>query len=290
MPSYQILIESQKTNNSKVSVTLLQALLSVLIEGSKGAIRLRAEGRSAVRGAPPEWIKTATQFSMELQENRLHIESPTLYDTVPDLFQPSDGFPELISERTSLDYLIDSLTTALTNERVEPLYDKALLEVFLGFRHVMNQGAEKIHFVNEHDLEITQESVAIFKERLQDIPSPCPVKVVGKMDTIRSYDQTFRLITARSDRVVKGIAKHFAPKEVQALLNQTVLISGTAHFSTGGKTLRVEAKDISIAQEGEEISWGDLPIPYFGNSPPQKSKESIDEDILPDNAASANQW
>ncbi|RKZ40963.1 MAG: hypothetical protein DRQ49_02830 [Gammaproteobacteria bacterium] len=290
MPSYQILIDSQKTNNSKVSVTLLQALLSVLIEGSKGAIRLRAEGRSAVRGAPPEWIKTATQFSMELQENRLHIESPTLYDTVPELFQPNDGFPELISERTSLDYLIDSLTSALTNERLDPLYDKALLEVFLGFRHVMNQGAEKIHFVNGHDLEITQESVVNFKERLADIPSPCPVKVVGKMDTIRSYDQTFRLITARSERVVKGIAKHFAPKEVQALLNQTVLVSGMAHFSSDGKTLRVEAKDISIAQEGEEISWGDLPIPYFDNSPDkyQESQESIDEDTH-DNI-SGNQW
>ncbi len=263
MPTYQIHIESQKMNSSKVSVTLLQALLSVLIEGSKGAIRLRAEGRSAVRGAPPEWIKTATQFIMELQENKLHIESPTLYDSVPDLFQPSDGFPELNSERTSLDYLIDSLTTALSDEKIEPLYDRPLLDVFQGFRHVLNQGAEKIHFLNGHDLEITPESIGTFKERLADIPSPCPVTVVGKMDTIRSYDQTFRLITTRSDRVIKGIAKHFAPKEVQALLNQSVLVSGIAHFSTGGKTLRIEAKHIAIAQKDEEESWGDLPFPKF---------------------------
>jgi len=285
MPTYQIHIESQKAKSRKVSVTLLQALLSVIIEGSKGAIRMRAEGRSAVRGAPPEWIKTATQFAMELQENRLHIESPTLYDTVPDLFQPSEGFSELNSERTSFDYLIDSLTTALTDEKVEPLYDKALLEVFQGFRHVLNQGAEKIHFFNGRELEITPDSVATFKERLADIPSPCPVKVVGKMDTIRSYDQTFRLITAKSDRIIKGIAKHFAPKEVQALLNQSVLVSGIAHFTTGGKTLRVEAKRISIAQEGEEASWGDLPIPHFTQSADdtQLSTDAQTNDI-------ANQW
>ncbi|MCK5718817.1 MAG: hypothetical protein KAH84_02575 [Thiomargarita sp.] len=287
MPTYQIYIESQKTKSHKVSVTLLQALLSVLIEGSKGAIRLRAEGRSAVRGAPPEWIKTATQFAMELQDSKLNIESPTLYDTVPDLFQPSDGFPELNSERTSLDYLIESLNTALTNEPIEPLYDKPLLDVFQGFRHVFTQGADRIHFFNGHNLEITPESIITFKERQADIPSPCPVKIVGKMDTIRSYDQTFRLVTARSDQVIKGIAKHFVPKEVQTLLNQNVSVLGIAHFSTGGKTLRVEAKQINLALDKEDICWGDLPVPRFKKT---ESEAKTGNELPTHNLVNAQQW
>jgi len=257
MRTYQIDIKSHKKGR-RVSVTVLQALLAVIIEGSKGALRLRAEGRSAVRGAPPRWIlRVAMQFAMESQGDKLVIESPTLSEAVPDLFEQTDEFPELDLELTGLDYFLESLAATQNRKMPDSLYDKPLLEVCYGFRHVFSQGAESIRFPN--DVKITQDHVKNFKELANGIPSPSQVKVVGKLKAIRAYDQTFNLITPKGKQLIKGIAKHIAPKEFQSLLNKDVLILGTAFFTLGGKTLRVEAEQMLTEGDHEPLRE-ELPV------------------------------
>ena len=271
MQIYQIEIEYQKANTRMVSVTLLQALLSVLIEGSKGALRLRTEGRSMVRGAPPQWIKAATTFSMEFQENRLYLQSPTLYEAAPEVFEQNDWFPELNSGQTSLDYFQESLSVAINqtlsqNETRNPdvedlLYDKPLLEVFCGFRHVFTQGVGKIRFVQENGHQITPETITAIKELVKTIPLPCQVKIAGKLELIRIQDRFFKLITAKDVPALKGIVKPITPKEAKALLNKNVLVSGPAYFTNSGDILRVEAEQITIAEEKDLALWGELPLP-----------------------------
>ncbi len=271
MQIYQIKIENQKPNAPMVSITLLQALLSVIIEGSKGALRLRTEGRSMVRGAPPQWIKAATTFSMEIQENQLHLRSPTLYEAAPEVFEQSDWFPDLNSGQTSLDYFQETLSVILTqtgfihdnksHEIVDSLYDKPLLEALCGFRHVFNHGASKIRFPQENGIQIVPETITAFKGLAKDIPLPCPVKVAGKLDVLRIQDRLFKLITANNERVIKGIVKPITPREAKAVLGQNVLIPGMAYFTNSGELLRIEAEQISIATENELALWGELPAP-----------------------------
>ncbi|RKZ74504.1 MAG: hypothetical protein DRR19_30050 [Candidatus Parabeggiatoa sp. nov. 1] len=261
MSVYQIEIESQNPQDSMVSVTLLQTLLSVLIDGSKGALRLRTEGRSTARGVPPQWLQVATQFSMELQGGKLDVESPTLYEAGAELFQQSDWFEELDFERTSFDYFQESLIAALSHEMADSLYDKHLLEAFQRFRHVFNNGAKAIHFLSEKAIQITPDTITVFNELAASLPFPHQVKVAGKLEELRTYDQTFKLITAQGDHAIKGIAKHIAPPEVNALLNKEVLMSGTAYFTTSGKILRIEAEHILAAGARELALWGKLPVP-----------------------------
>ena len=275
MSVYQIEIESPQAETQTMSVKLLQALLSVIIEGSKGALRLRTEGRSMIRGVPPQWIKAATQFSMAFQQGQLQVESPKLFEVAPELFQHSDWFPELNPERTSLDYFHDSLAGATlpqteeNRETWDSLYDRPLLEAFQRFRHVFNQGVEKIRFLNGETLQITPETIFTFKERQVGIPFPSQVKVAGKLDGIRSYDRTFKMLPVQGNHIIKGIAKHIAPKEIQTLINKEILVSGVAYFTTSGKILRIEADQILIAGERELSLWGELPLPL-----PFKAKTS----------------
>jgi hypothetical protein len=250
MQIYQIEIEKQDPENQMISVTMLQALLSVLIEGSKGALRLRTEARSMVRGAPPQWLTAATTFSLAFKENQLHIQSPTLLTAAPEKFQQTVEFPELDAQRTSLDYFQDSLIAAI-NRDTNSFYDKPLLEVFQGFRHAFNQGAIKIRFAGERDIQITPQTLSGFKELQASIPFPSQVKITGKLEEMRAYDRTFKLITLQDKEVIRGIAQPMAQKEVQTLLGKEVLVSGMGYFTTSGKTLRIEAEQISVVREEE---------------------------------------
>ncbi|MEK8021214.1 MAG: hypothetical protein VSS75_030445 [Candidatus Parabeggiatoa sp.] len=270
MQTYQIEIDRQNAKSRMVSVTLLQSLLRVLVEGSKGALRLRTEGRSTIRGTPPKWIKAATQFGLELQGNQLRVDSPTLSEATPELFQKSDWFPELNSEWTSLDYFQESLTATLNKEMADSLYDKPLLHIFQGFRHVFNQGANQIILLNGNGKPITPETLSVFKGLEGSLPSPGQVKVVGVLEVIRIHDRTFKLITTPNEHVIKGITQPINQKEAQGLLNKEVLVSGIGYFTISGKVLRIEAEHISVAGEQERALWEKLPIPIPYQSKPNE--------------------
>ncbi|MDM8560292.1 hypothetical protein [Candidatus Parabeggiatoa sp. HSG14] len=272
MQTYQIEIDIQNTKNQMVSVTLLQALLSAIIEGSKGSLRLRAEGRSTIRGTPPKWVKASTQFALELKGTHLVIESPTLQEAAPELFQQTDLYPELVPNRTSLDYFHESLMAALNPEMEDSLYDRPLLEALQCFRYVFNQGADKIHFLKEKELQITPEIITAFRELEASMPVPCQTKLAGRIDSIRTQDRTFRLLPLKHNMGIKGIAKQITPKEAQALLGKDVLVSGTAYFTTSGKILRLEADQIVIAQDTDMESWSELPVPISSNLKSSENK------------------
>jgi hypothetical protein len=288
MQTYQIEIDRQNAKNRMVSVTLLQSLLKVLVEGSKGALRLRTEGRSAIRGTPPKWIKTATQFALELQGNQLRIDSPTLNEATPELFQKTDWFPELNAEWTSLDYFQESLTASLNKEMADSLYDKPLLHIFQGFRHVFNQGANQILLLNGNSKPITPETLSVFKELEGSLPPPGQVKVAGVLEVIRIHDRTFKMITGPNEHVIKGITQPINQKEAQGLLNKEVLVSGMGYFTISGKVLRIEAEHISVAGEHERALWEKLPIPIpyqskpneLPNELPVKPVPQIEEEVI----------
>jgi hypothetical protein len=270
MQTYQIEIDRHNAKSRMVSVMLLQTLLTVIVEGSKGALRLRTEGRSTIRGTPPKWIKTATQFALELQGNQLRIDSPTLNEATPELFQKSDWFPELNADWTSIDYFQESLTATQNTEMADSLYDKPLLHIFQGFRHVFNQGANKIHLLNGNCKPITPETLNVFKGLENGLPSPSQVKVSGVLQVIRIHDRTFKLITAPNEHVIKGITQPINQKEAQSLLNKEVLVSGMGYFTSSGKVLRIEAEHISVAAEQERAVWDKLPIPVAYQTKPNE--------------------
>ncbi len=271
MQTYQVEIETINADYQMISVPLFQSLLWVITEGSKGALRLCTEGRSTVRGAPPQWIKNATNFSIAFRDKKLYIQTPTLNDIALELFQQSDEFAELNSEQTSLDYFQDSLAAVIlnsqfseleTNSTLDLLYDKALLEVFYGFHKVFQQGAKSIRFLNGNKIQITPDSIPIFRKLKSIVPFPCQIKIVGILESIRNYDRTFNLLV--NNYLLKGISKHMFCKEINTMIGTEVLIAGTAYFTVTGKVLRIETNQIIIPEEHERNLWRKLPLPISG--------------------------
>ena len=56
MLKYSLRLLGPDARGARIGAGTLRAVLDVLTEGARGALRLRAEGRSAARGTVPEWL------------------------------------------------------------------------------------------------------------------------------------------------------------------------------------------------------------------------------------------
>lgn len=104
--------------------------LTVLIEGSQRALRIRTQGRSTARGVLPAWIAAATDLSVQIIEGSsvLQVAGPTLFEAAPEAFRQAQLFPEVDPGRPAIDYLIETLDAAVDGADRSALYDGQLLE------------------------------------------------------------------------------------------------------------------------------------------------------------------
>src|ERR1044071_8113051 len=87
-----------------VNATLLRDLLTLVIDGSQRALRMRTEGRSTARGTLPRWISAAGEMDVQILPGStvLEIDAPTLMEADPQEFGQSSLFPEVDPELTGI--------------------------------------------------------------------------------------------------------------------------------------------------------------------------------------------
>lgn len=225
---------------------------------------MRTQGRSSARGPTPQWIEAAADYTVELKPGStvLELEVPTLFEAAPETFEQSELFPEIDPDRSSFDYLSESLAAAaVEGDKDSQLYDKGLLEVFRQLDGVFNAGATTIGFDDGYRMRLAREDIERLTVLESEIPEPQYVRVAGRLDTIRHSDRTFTILAPGLNQTVKGIAEAGAKADLQALWGKAVVVSGTAHFTPSGHILRIEADHIRAAAEGEESLWGKIPRP-----------------------------
>lgn len=252
-----------------VNASLLRDLLTLIIDGSQRALRMRTQGRSTARGTLPRWISAASNMEVQILEGStvLEIDAPTLLEADPEEFRQRDLFPEIDPELTGVDYLSQSLGAA-TGGRGEnaDLYDKPLLEMFRQFNHVFQHGITSVsiegrthHRLNA--VRIRQPSLLRIAELELKIPAPQEVVLAGQLDTIRHSDRTFALVSPSTSERIRGIAESEQRDRLQSLWGTKVVVAGVAHFTSEGKVLRLEARSIREAVERDLLKWDVIPEP-----------------------------
>jgi hypothetical protein len=257
-------VQGPRAHGTIVSATLLRDLLGVVIEGSKKAVRIRSEGRSAAPGTLPRWIEASADFTVEIREGstELLLTSPTLLEVNPEEFGQIGMFPEIDPYHTSFDYFAESLAAAVRGDESSNLYDRALLQSFQRLRSVFDSGAESISIVNREHIQLTASHLKRFSVLEAMIPPSRYVKLSGKLDSIRHSNHTFTLILSDSRDSVRGLAESTSPERLQSLWGKNIVMSGTAHFTAAGGLLRVDADTIDEADERDLSLWSQLPEPF----------------------------
>ncbi len=268
MPKHQIRLEGEALQGRRVRAALLRDLLSIVIDGSQQAVRLRTQGRSTARGYTPAWLSAASEFLVEIKEGStiVELEAPTLVASDPTSFSQHDLFPDINPELTSFDYFVDSLSGAIHPDSESPPVDRPMIQTFVRLEDLFERGVQSIRFEAEGTaatpvrLAVVERDIRGLAALKKQIPPPQQVRVAGKLDLIRHSDGTFYLELPGAERV-RGIAQHDQLETLHGLWGKPVLVTGSAYFSPASKVLRVEAQIIRAASEKEEQLWGEVPEP-----------------------------
>lgn len=271
---HRIRLRGPGTTENRLSGTRLRDLLDLLVEGTRGAVRMRVEGRSSAPGPLSSWLTAAADFEVlpiEAGSTVVPIEAAPLADRSPERFAQFN-FLEVDPSRSALSLFEESLAQALCGDEEAELFDQALLQRFGGFSRILGDGVEKIEITSEEPggaegLAIERESLGRVERLIRDTPPPQRVRIGGQLDTIRHSDRMFTLTLATGESL-KGMAEGVAAEQLASLFGKDVIVHGLAAFRPSGKVLRVEADEIARAEEDLEL-WSRAPRPLLGAIEPR---------------------
>jgi len=246
----------------------LGELTSVLLDATRGALRLRVEGRSTARGSLPAWLGAAADFEIvgiEAGSTLVVIEAPALMEVAPALFAHQALFEPIDSGESAFGVMEQTLRAAVDGRSDSDLFDQQLLSVFKRFDRVLAAGFSSLELTNGLTggdcVKVDRRSVAAVDSLIRSTPEPQRTRVAGTLDTIRHSDRMFTLIVD-DGKAVKGIAEGFASEQLAGFFGQSVVVAGTAIFRPSGALLRIEADAIEPGGSNDVV-WARVPAPLF---------------------------
>lgn len=240
----------------------------MLLDGTRGALRQRVEGRSTARGTLPAWLHAAANFDVVgfgAGSTVIVIEAKSLSDVAPSLFAQRELFEPIDPSDSAFGLMEQTLAIAANGRSDSDLFDQALLSTFRRFEGVLSSGFSSIELTNgkpgREPVVIDCDSIDAVDHLIRSTPAPQRARVAGTLDTIRHSDRMFTLLVD-GGKAVKGVAEGIAAEQLAELFGQNVVVSGTAVFRASGTLLRIEAESIEPAGRDAEV-WSRVPTPLF---------------------------
>jgi hypothetical protein len=250
---------------TRVDALLLRDLLDAVVEGTRGAVRLRMEGRSSARGTPPSWLDRASAFDLvaiEEGSTEVALEAKALARAVPEQFQQIQMFGGLDGSLSCLDLFGESLRDAVAAKPDSDLFDDHLLDTFGSISRVFGHGVQKVHVHGAERLTVDEAAAANLKTLKRNIPADQRVVVVGKLDALRHSDRMFTLVLD-DGRVVRGVVTPSVDLGVLGTLwGKRARVAGLSKFRPSGAVLRIEAESV-VEAEGDLSLFTGMPRPLL---------------------------
>jgi hypothetical protein len=265
---HTVRLSGERARGARIAGSILGELTSLLLDATRGALRVRVEGRSTARGSLPSWLSAAADFEIvgiEAGSTLLMIEAPALSEAAPALFSQQALFEPIDSTDSAFGVMEQTLRAAVAGRSDSDLFDQPLLSVFRRFDRVLAAGFSSIELTNgspgAHRVIVDFDSVASVDRLIRTTPEPQRARVSGMLDTIRHSDRMFTLLVD-DGKAVKGIAEGLAAEQLADLFGQRVVVAGTAVFRPSGSLLRIEADSVDAAG-AEAAVWARVPGPLF---------------------------
>lgn len=263
MISHDITLEGPAARGAVIAGDVLHALLDVMIDGSRKAVRLLVEGRSTASGIVPAWLERAAAFDfIELAPGSTHVvtRAKPLREAVPEVFSQTTLPGDAVS---ALDVFAAGLRDAMQGNADSDRFDAQLLKSYAKFERILAKGFHTITIGGPVPVRVDHESVEIAARLRSSVPSPRQVRVTGKIEQITHSDRRFTLLLEDGSAVV-GVANDDVPPERMAeSFGKPVVVSGLAIFRPSGALLRVEVQRFDEPRKGSEL-WATMPRPLLG--------------------------
>lgn len=266
MREYTIRLWGAGTADKGLPGRILRHLLDTVDDGSRGAVRLRLEGRSTAGGIVPAWLETASAFDVVDfldADSGIRVRAPTLRDALPGRFEQADLFPVVDPNKSAIALLAEGLEDAAQGKVDSDSYDEGLLGVFERLSGLFNRGVEGIEITNqrkEATVVVESSSLETIQRLRQSTPQPRRARIVGHIDAISYSDRGFTLVL-EDGRKVRGVLVDGSPKVLAQLFGRLAVVSGLVHYRPSGAVLRVDAERLAPATEADAVAWSEVPKP-----------------------------
>lgn len=224
------------------------------------------QGRSIVRGKQPRWLDAASDVRFVDvsgdDETVLSFEVPLLGEAAEIFYRQQEFWPtKPAANETGFDLLGTVMNDVSADAKNSDRFDLQLLARIAGFGKACERPFETITVGGSRNNVITYPpELARKARRLQsETPNPQMVRVVGRLDMIRISNDTFAL-RLDDEQEVRGVITQGTAMDTAPLLDQRVVVIGTAIYRPSGHLLRVDAENI-LPGEHESPFWSRIPAP-----------------------------
>ena len=274
---HKVVLHGPAASRDRVSGHVFRDLLDVLVEGAERALRFRIEGRSTAKGASPQWLRQAADFSLvrdpDLDASSARIEAEPLIHTMSARFKQGDMFADLDPRQSPIELFETALEDALSGNDDSDRFDPALLRTFEKLEALFSSGIDAVEIVNGRSIRVDEPAVARMRQISAKTYPPQRVRIAGRLEIIRYSDCRFTLVLD-SGAQLQGTALDLGHGVLQGHFGQTVVVTGVAVFRASGKPLRIEAAQIEEASERDAKIWSTAPRPLL---PPHPGRQIRDE-------------
>ncbi len=248
-----------------------------------GSVRMAIEGTSSHVGAPPLWLRQASDVRLVGISGRghgdttLHLEAPPLGEAAEELYKQQTLWEtKPAPQDTAVNVLARVMRDVRTGDPESPLYDLHLLKhlshIHRLFRHSLIAMYIPQNSGPEHGVMRVDEQVALKAAELSErTPSPRPVRVSGQLDMIRHSTRSFELLLEER-KPVRGVLEDPAAMDtLKSLLGRKVVVVGKAVYRPSGALLRIDAQGVASGQ-GESKLFEKVPGPVEKRPAPVRYK------------------
>jgi hypothetical protein len=262
---HTIRLEGPRTGSSRLPGSILHDLLGLLLDGCRGALRLRVDGRSTGPGEPPDWLERAGDFELVgLRKGSALVElaASPLGDAAPDLFRDRELFLSLDPRQSCLDLFEESFAAALSGDESD-LYDPDLLRSFARFSQLWREGVDQLELCDNAGgiVGVRPDRLRRIEDLLAKLSPPRRVRLSGELEEL---DPSAGIFSLRLDcgASVRGIAGAEEVDLREDLRGKRVVVAGHAVFHPSGSVLRIETEQIAESQE-EDSFYSKMPRPLL---------------------------
>lgn len=271
---HHITLSGPGVDGQGVSGHLLKDLVAVLVQGTERALRYRLEGRSTAPGAPPAWLRPASDFRLlKIEEAqgmmRFEVHAQPLLDSMPERFRQGQLFDDFDPRQSPIELFEQALEDALLERSDSDAFDYPLLQTCVDIRSILAAGVESFEIKNGRTLLVDQASIARVAALAREPFSPRRVRLAGRLESIQYSDCRFVLILSNGAKIA-GTAKELGTDALRAWFGHEVIVSGTADFKPSGQVLRITADELEAATEKDLQIFAAIPRPLNAAMAPSR--------------------
>lgn len=271
----EIVIETTENYGGRPPVELCGLVFRGFAPMLGYSVRMALEGASISVGAPPTWLRRATDvritgFSEESGATVLNLEAPSLGEAAQELYAQNTLWETKPAPGETAVNVLARVLGDVGNANVESaLYDRPLLGRVTRLQRLFGDRVTAIRLPvarGDRDLStVVNEQVVESASRLSDrTPPPAHIRLTGKLDMIRHSTRSFGLLLEDGEEVRGVLEAQDQMDELKRLLGSNVLVVGRAVYRPSGKLLRIDA-------QGFEPGNGQPKL--FAKVPPPREKQ-----------------